>query len=75
MASEHSLRNVLDVTAGKANGLQLAQGQLYNHLIAQTQALAYVDVYYVLGYAAVLMIPLAFLLDRNRPGGGPVMME
>jgi DHA2 family multidrug resistance protein len=66
---------VLDVTAGKANGLHLAQGQLYNRLIAQTQALAYVDVYYVLGYAAVLMIPMAFLLDRNRPGAGPVMME
>ena len=26
-------------------------------------------------FAAVLMVPLAFLLDRNQPGGGPVMME
>ncbi|MEA2259965.1 MAG: hypothetical protein QOJ51_2790, partial [Acidobacteriaceae bacterium] len=41
-----------------------------------TQALAYVDVYYVLAFAAALMVPLAFLLDRNRPGGGgTVMME
>jgi DHA2 family multidrug resistance protein len=63
------------VTAGKANGLALAQGQLYNQLQAQTAALAYVDVYYVLGFAAVLMVPLAFLLDKNHPGGGPVMME
>jgi MFS transporter, DHA2 family, multidrug resistance protein len=70
-----ALRHTLDVTAGKANGLVLAQGQLYNQLQAQTQALAYVDVYYVLGFAAVLMVPLAFLLDRNQPGGGPVMME
>ena len=71
-----ALRGTLDVTAGKANGLQLAQGQLYNQLQQQTQALAYVDVYYVLAFAAVLMIPLAFLLDRNRPGGGgTVMME
>ena len=70
-----ALRHTLDVTAGKANGLALAQGQLYNQLQAQTAALAYVDVYYVLGFAAVLMVPLAFLLDKNHPGGGPVMME
>ncbi len=56
--------------------MHLAQGQLYGQMQAQTQALAYVDVYYVLGIAAVLMIPMAFLLDRNRPGGGgAVMME
>jgi MFS transporter, DHA2 family, multidrug resistance protein len=71
-----ALRSTLDVTAGKANGLHLAQGQLYQHLQAQTQALAYVDVYYVLAFAAALMVPLAFLLDRNRPGGGgTIMME
>jgi DHA2 family multidrug resistance protein len=71
-----ALRNTFDVTGGKANGLHLAQGQLYQQLQAQTQALAYVDVYYVLAFAAVLMVPLAFLLDRNRPGGGgTVMME
>ncbi|HEY3986013.1 MAG TPA: hypothetical protein VGM55_18935, partial [Cedecea sp.] len=71
-----ALRQFLDVTAGKSNGLLLAQGQLYQQLLAQTQALAYVDVYYVLGFAAVLMVPTAFLLDRNHPGGGGhVMME
>ena len=70
-----ALRHTFDVAAGKANSLELARGQVYNQLQAQTQALAYVDVYYVLCFAAVLMIPLAFLLDRNQPGGGPVMME
>jgi DHA2 family multidrug resistance protein len=71
-----ALRNTLDATAGKTNGLHLAQGQLYQHLLAQTQALAYVDVYYVLAFASVLMVPLAFLLNRNQPGGGgTVMME
>jgi DHA2 family multidrug resistance protein len=71
-----ALRHTFDSTAGKANGLHLAQGQLYDQLQAQTQALAYVDVYYVLAFAAILMVPLAFLLDRNRPGGGgTVMME
>jgi DHA2 family multidrug resistance protein len=71
-----ALRNTLDGVAGKTNGLHLAQGQLYQQLLAQTQALAYVDVYYVLGFASVLMVPLAFLLSRNQPGGGgTVMME
>ncbi|HTZ60349.1 MAG TPA: DHA2 family efflux MFS transporter permease subunit [Acidobacteriaceae bacterium] len=71
-----ALRNTLDMTAGKANGLHLAQGQLYQQLQAQTQALAYVDVYWVLCFAALLMVPLAYLLDRNQPGGGgAVMME
>src|SRR5277367_4004138 len=71
-----ALRGTMDTMAGKANGLQLAQGQLYQQLQAQTQALAYVDVYYVLCFAAILMVPLAFLLDRNQPGGGgAVMME
>jgi DHA2 family multidrug resistance protein len=70
------LRGVFDTSAGKANGLHLAQAQLYGQLQSQTQALAYVDVYYVLAIAAILMVPMAFLLKRNRPGGGgTVMME
>ncbi len=69
------LRRTFDMTAGKGNSLHLAQGQLYTQLQAQTQALAYVDVFYVLCLAAILMIPLSFLLDRNQPGGGPIMME
>ena len=71
-----ALRHTFDSSVGKANSLHLAQGQLYNQLQAQTQALAYVDVFYVLMFAAILMIPMAFLLDRNQPGGGgPAMME
>jgi DHA2 family multidrug resistance protein len=70
-----ALRHTFDRSAGPGNGLELARGQLYNQLQAQTQALAYVDVYYVLCFAALLMVPLSFLLDRNEPGGGPVMME
>ncbi len=71
-----ALRHTFDNLAGKSNGLHLAQGQIYQQMQQQTQALAYVDVYYVLAIAAILMIPMAFLLDRNQPGGGgTVMME
>jgi DHA2 family multidrug resistance protein len=58
---------------GPANAQIMAQTQIYNQLIAQTQALAYVDVYYVLGAASIIMIFLSFLLDKNDPkaGGAP----
>ena len=71
-----ALQHTFNLSAGSANSLHLAQGQLYQQLQQQTQALAYVDVYYVLALAAILMIPMSFLLDRNHPGGGgAVMME
>jgi DHA2 family multidrug resistance protein len=71
-----ALQHTFNQSAGSANSLQLAQGQIYQQLQQQTQALAYVDVYYVLALAAILMIPMSFLLDRNHPGGGgAVMME
>jgi DHA2 family multidrug resistance protein len=71
-----SLQHTFNQSAGSANSLHLAQGQIYQQLQQQTQALAYVDVYYVLALAAILMIPMSFLLDRNRPGGGgAAMME
>ena len=65
-----SLQHTFNQSAGSANSLQLAQGQIYQQMQQQTQALAYVDVYYVLALAAIIMIPMAFLLDRNQPGGG-----
>ncbi len=71
-----SLRDVFDTSAGHSNSLHLAQGQIYNQLQGQAQVLAYVDVYFVLGVAAMLMIPTAFLLTKNRPSGErAVMME
>jgi DHA2 family multidrug resistance protein len=59
--------------AGPANAQLMARTQIYNQLQAQTQALAYVDVYYVLGAASIIMIFLSFMLDRNDPkaGGAP----
>ena len=58
---------------GSANAGLLAQTTIYSQLRAQTQALAYVDVYYVLGAASIVMIFLSFLLDKNNPkaGGAP----
>jgi MFS transporter, DHA2 family, multidrug resistance protein len=69
-----AFRGVFDASSGKPNALHLAQGHVYNQLQAQSQALAYVDVYYLLAFVALLMVPLSFLLRKNRPGGEKVVM-
>jgi MFS transporter, DHA2 family, multidrug resistance protein len=55
---------------GPGNAGRLAQGTIYNHLIQQSQTLAYVDVFYILCGASMLMIPLSFLLRKNNPRAG-----
>jgi DHA2 family multidrug resistance protein len=64
-------------SVGKANAGAMAQGEIYNQLNQQTTALAYVDVFWILCAAALIMIPLSFLLDKNNPREqkGHVMME
>ncbi len=56
--------------AGPGNAGILAQGEIYSQMIQQSQSLAYVDVFYVLCGAAILMVPLSFLLSKNNPRAG-----
>ncbi len=72
-----ALTDFFTTTAGKANAEGLAQAQIYNQLNLQATTLAYVDVFWILCAAAILMIPLSFLLDKNNPRAmkGHVMME
>jgi len=46
-----------------------AYGLLYRALLAQAQTLAYIDVLFWFGCGSALMVPLAFLMKRQRPGG------
>jgi DHA2 family multidrug resistance protein len=71
------LKDYFTTTAGKANAEGLAQGQVYSQLNQQATALAYVDVFWILCAAAILMVPLSFLLDKNNPREmkGHVVME
>jgi len=64
-------------SVGKANAGAMAQGEIYNQLNQQATALAYVDVFWILCAAALIMVPLSFLLDKNNPREhkGHVMME
>jgi len=55
---------------GPGNAGIMAQTQIYNQMVAQTQALAYVDVYWVLGSISIIMVFLSFMLDKNDPKAG-----
>ena len=73
----NALANVFTRSAGKGQANTLAQGLIYNQLNNQASALAYVDVFWILCAAAIVMVPVAFILDKNNPRAhkGPVMME
>jgi DHA2 family multidrug resistance protein len=50
-----------------------AYGRIYQSLLAQSQALAYIDTFMVLALGAGLMFLLSFILRRNNPAGGAEM--
>lgn len=65
-----ALTGVFTGRSGPGNAGTLAGGTIYSQLIKQSQTLAYVDVFYVLCAASMLMVPLAFLLRKNNPRAG-----
>jgi MFS transporter, DHA2 family, multidrug resistance protein len=57
-------------TAGAANAHGLALATIYDQLNRQAQMQGYQDVYMQLSWMSVVLIALAFLLSKNRPGEG-----
>jgi MFS transporter, DHA2 family, multidrug resistance protein len=55
---------------GGPNGAGLALGNIYNQLNLQAQFQGYQDVYMELSWMSVVLIFMAFLLNKNRPGQG-----
>jgi len=49
---------------------QQALARMYGAVMAQAQALSYVDIYWLLSATAALMFVLCFLLAKNEPGKG-----
>jgi len=49
-----------------------AYARIYQSLQAQAASLAYIDTFMVLCVGAAIMFGLAFLLEKNDPGGGGV---
>jgi DHA2 family multidrug resistance protein len=71
-----NLTSYLGRTVGEAGAQGAAMGQIYLRLNNQATILGYMDVYWMISVATACMIPLAFLLDKNKPGGGEkVMLE
>ncbi len=53
-----------------------ALDRMYSMVLAEAQALSYVDVYWLLAVICALMFLLSFLLQKNEPGaGGDVPMH
>jgi MFS transporter, DHA2 family, multidrug resistance protein len=49
---------------------QQALARMYNLVMAQAQALSYVDIYWLLAVTSALMFLLCFLLAKNQPAEG-----
>jgi DHA2 family multidrug resistance protein len=52
-----------------ADAMHKAYGLLYGNVIRQATMLAYVDNFWLLGVAILVMIPLPFVMKRPRKGG------
>jgi DHA2 family multidrug resistance protein len=49
---------------------QQALARMYSFVIAQAQALSYVEIYWLLAATSAVMFLLCFLLAKNEPGKG-----
>ena len=54
-----------------ADAAQRAYNVVYNRVQQQAAALAYNDVIFVFALACAIMVPFAFLMQKNKPGAGP----
>jgi DHA2 family multidrug resistance protein len=66
-----SLTGFLGGQFGGPNGSRMALASIYNQLNQQAQLQGYQDVYMELSWMSIVLIALAFMLSKNRPGQGP----
>src|ERR1700689_44533 len=66
---QQALTGAYNHAFGLATGAPLAMAQICNQLIAQATMQGYQDVYMELSYASIVLVGLAFLLSKNKPGG------
>ena len=67
----NALSGYLGSAMGAVNGHSAALASLYNQLNLQAQMQGYQDVYIELSWMSIVLVGLAFLLSKNRPGDGP----
>jgi DHA2 family multidrug resistance protein len=66
-----ALLGLLGNSFGAANGNHMALAQIYNQLNQQALMQGYQDVYMELSWVSLVLVGLAFLLNKNRPGEDP----
>jgi hypothetical protein len=50
--------------------MQAAYSRVYGAMRAQADMLGYLDVIWIFAIVCAVMAPMAFLMKRNKPGGG-----
>ena len=55
---------------GAANATSAAYGQIYRELLQQTQLLAFMDCFWVIGIVTLLAVPILLLARKFKVGGG-----
>jgi DHA2 family multidrug resistance protein len=69
-AAEALAKRLATAGLGASRAADQAHARLYNALIGQATALAYIDTFWVLCVGAGIMVVLSFALKKNQPGGG-----
>jgi DHA2 family multidrug resistance protein len=73
MAAIHGLCGVLRAHGSDATtAVHQAQGILYGELVRQSQMLAFIDVFWILGGVCLAMIPLMFLIKSTKHASSSV---
>jgi DHA2 family multidrug resistance protein len=67
----NALTGFFSSTFGGQNGAGMAMASIYNQLNQQAGVQGYQDVYMELSYMSILLVCLAFLLSKNKPGASP----
>jgi DHA2 family multidrug resistance protein len=69
-------RQLVSAGMGAHQALQQAYARLYNMVHGQAQTLAYIDIFWLLGLCAAVMVGFSFLLKKNDPrAGGQVVVH
>jgi DHA2 family multidrug resistance protein len=66
---------LLHVGASAPDAQAQAYGRIYQSLLVQSQTLAYIDAFMVLAVAGGIMFLLSFIVRKNDPSGGQVVVE
>lgn len=68
--------HTLQTAGASATGaLAQARGLLYSELLRQSAMLAFIDVFKMLAYTCLAMIPFMFLMKKMRPHKGPMSVH